>query len=41
MSQRRWLFVANRALLILAVAATLAGLALEHWNIVLVKALIL
>ena len=41
MDRRKRLFIVNRILLIVAVAATLAGLALEHWDIVLVKALIL
>jgi hypothetical protein len=41
MNQRKRLFVTNRVLLILAVAAILGGLALEHWDIVRIKALIL
>ena len=41
MNRRKLLFIINRALLILAVAAILGGLALDHWDIVRIKAIIL
>jgi hypothetical protein len=41
MNRRRQLFIANRVLLILAVAAALGGLMLGHWEIVQIKAIIL
>jgi hypothetical protein len=41
MERQRLLFVVNRALIVVAVAAVLAGLSLDHWNIVLLNARLL
>lgn len=39
--QTRLRFLANRLLIVLAVAATLVGLGLDHWSMVLQNALYL
>ena len=39
--QTRLRFLANRVLIVLAVAATLVGLAFDHWSMVLQNALYL
>jgi len=39
--RKRFLFLINRGLIILAVATILAGLALDHWHMVLRNAILL
>lgn len=41
MDRERRLFVVNRMLIVLAVAAILAGLTFDHWRIVLRNAILL
>ena len=41
MDRRKLLFLVNRGLIILAVAAVLAGLFFNHWSIVLRNAVLL